>query len=180
MKNNESGIIFEHDDSTCSSIKFDEHNAYKKVDRCLKPTKGVDFIYIYDNNKLVFLEVKNFLGHTSDPSTQDRLKNNAEELMTEIALKVRDSIACATAAARYSPHDVDFWNSFNNIFLDDTTKILIIAWIEFDGNNEKEKKFKMSLWREKLKKKLKWLHAAGISVNNINNPPPIALEAKLS
>ncbi|GHT19067.1 hypothetical protein AGMMS4957_02540 [Bacteroidia bacterium] len=48
--------------------------------------------------------------------------------------------------------------------------------IKFDEPNAKEKKAKMSAWGDKLKKKLHWLHATAISINNVDNPPPISLK----
>ena len=48
-------------------------------------------------------------------------------------------------------------------------KIVIIACIELDIAGEKEHKARMSVWMQKLKQKLAWLHAAKISINPIEN-----------
>ncbi|NDV57711.1 NERD domain-containing protein [Bacteroides sp. 519] len=168
----EGSLIFEHNEHNCDCIKFDENIAHIKVKDVIS-TKGVDFIYLHEKNKIIFIEVKNFRGHTSDPKTKERLKSNAEELMTEIAIKVRDSMACGMSAARFSTNDEDFWKLFGEIFLKVKTPIRIIAWIEFDESNPKEKKTKMAAWNNKLKQKLSWLHPVRISVNNIDNPPMI-------
>ena len=51
---NESDITFEYDENVCQGIHFDKNIAYKKVDNCLKSTKGVDFILIEQNKKLLY------------------------------------------------------------------------------------------------------------------------------
>jgi hypothetical protein len=173
-QHNESDIIFEYDERICQCVKFDENVAYKKVSDRLS-TKGIDFLLIEQNKKLIFVEVKNFIGHTFDSNTKERLENKADELMTEIALKVRDTISCTTSAARQSTNEPAFWKLCNQIFLDSRTKILIIAWIELDKKFVKENKAKMGMWSSKLKTKLNWLHSTAISINNIDNPPPISL-----
>jgi hypothetical protein len=174
----ESGIIFEHDETTCECIKFDENVAYKKVDKMLKPTKGVDFIYIFNNKRLAFVEVKNMKGHTTDSATKEKFKDEAEDLMTAIAIKVRDSIACGMSAAKFSTNDSKFWKSFNTIFLKEDESVIVVAWIEFDGENEREKRSKMKIWGDKLKQKLHWIHSVKVSVNDIDNPAPLPLNVQ--
>jgi len=168
----ESGIRFDYDENACRCIKFDDDVAYRSVERHLKPTKGVDFIYMSDD-KLVFVEVKNFIGHTHKPETKERLDENGDHLMTEIALKVKDTLACALSAARFSTNDHEFWHSFNRYFIDEKKKVLVIAWIEFDARNEKERRAKMDAWNRKLKQKLHWIHSVKVSVNSVQVPPPV-------
>ncbi|KAA6316453.1 hypothetical protein EZS27_033239 [termite gut metagenome] len=96
---NESGISFNFGEGW-EYIRFDKDKAYKRVSDALQHTKGIDFIGIY-NRQLVIIEVKNFSNHTSDVTTKERLKHEGEKLMTEIAEKVRDSLACISAAAKF-------------------------------------------------------------------------------
>lgn len=163
----ESGINFCFH-SGWTVFKYDEHLAHKKVEKYLKPTKAVDFLGIY-NDKLYIVEVKNYRGHTLDESTQEVLHGNGEELMRRIAIKVRDSIATSTEAARFSTNDKDFFVKVNGLLLDDNKKLTVVACIELDAPNEKERKAKMSVWQQKLKQKLSWLHSAKISVNYVEN-----------
>ena len=176
----ESGIVFEHDEKRCECIKFDDNIAYKRVDKKLKPTKGVDFIYIFDSKTIALVEVKNLKGHADDPKSKEKLNDGAEILTNQIAIKVRDSLACSLSAARFSTNDSEFWESFNKIFLDDNKPVIVIAWIEFDEVDHRKRKAKMSTWGEKLKQKLHWINSVQISVNNVENPPPINLNAKFS
>lgn len=62
-----------------------------------------------------------------------------------------------------------FFTRINQLLLDNQKKIVIIACIELDIAGEKEHKARMSVWMQKLKQKLTWLHAAKISINPIEN-----------
>ena len=149
-------------------FKYDEHLAHKKVEKVLDKTKAVDFLGIH-NDKLYFVEVKNYRGHTGDDSTQGVLRNKGEGLMSIIAIKVRDTIATSTGAARFSTNNNKFFTQVNKLLLDDNKKLTIIACIEFDASNDKERMAEMGIWQQKLKQKLSWLHAAKISVNSVDN-----------
>lgn len=149
-------------------FKYDEHLAHKKVEKFLKPTKAVDFLGIH-NDKLYFVEVKNYRDHTGDDTTQEVLQGNGEELMHRIAMKVRDTIATSTGAARFSTNDGAFFTRVNQLLLDEEKKLVVIACVELDVSNDKERKAKMGIWQQKLKQKLSWLHAVRISVNSVSN-----------
>lgn len=164
----ESNINFSFN-SSWSVVKFDGHQAHKKVEKRLKPTKAVDFLGIYNNAQLFFVEVKNYRGHTGDGTTQEVLQRDGEELMHRIAIKIRDTIASSTASSRFSTNDKDFFTQVNQLLLDDSKKMVIIACIEYDAKNEKERKVQMSIWQQKLKQKLSWLHAIKVSINSVDN-----------
>lgn len=59
------------------------------------------------------------------------------------------------------------FNRTNEILLNDSEKIVVIAWIEFDERNILERKTKMGVWTQTLKQKLGWLHAARVSVSSV-------------
>ena len=87
--------------------------------------------------------------------------------MRRTAIKVRDTIATSTGAARFSTNDEKFFIQVNRLLLD--SKLTIIACIELDVSNDKERKAKMGIWMQTLKQKLSWLHPAKISVNSVDN-----------
>ena len=89
--------------------------------------------------------------------------------MRRIAIKVRDTIATSTGSARFSTNDKTFFTQVNQLLLNDNKKVVIIACVELDVSNDKERKAQMSIWQQKLKQKLSWLHAAKISVNSVDN-----------
>ncbi len=105
----ESGISFKFSSPKWAVVKYDEHLAHKKVSNALQPTKAVDFLGIHDNRQLFLVEVKNTGGIRTMPETQEVLQAKGNELMRRIAVKVRDTIATATNAARFSTNDEDFF-----------------------------------------------------------------------
>ena len=176
----ESGINFKFQSPKWNVVKYDEHLAHKKVSNALQPTKAVDFLGIHDNRQLFLVEVKNYRGHTHDAETQEVLQAKGEELMRRIAVKVRDTIATVTNSARFSTNDEDFFTRINQLLLDNQKKIVIIACIELDIAGEKEHKARMSVWMQKLKQKLAWLHAAKISINPIENISAVLPDTEIS
>lgn len=90
-------LLFEFGDKW-RVFKFDEHPDYKKISDIVNGTKGVDFVGIFNEKTLYFIEVKDFRG--------DRIKNKDRiskgELLIEVAQKVRDSIACIIASSQTS------------------------------------------------------------------------------
>lgn len=176
----ESGISFKFSSPQWAVVKYDEHLAHKKVSNALQPTKAVDFLGIHDNRQLFLVEVKNYRGHTHDAETQEVFQAKGDELMRRIAVKVRDTIATATNAARFSTNDEDFFTRINQLLLDGQKKIVIIACIELDVADEKGHKVRMSIWMQKLKQKLSWLHAAKISINPVENISDVLPDAEIS
>lgn len=107
--------------------------------------------------------------YSDDESTREVLKGKGDELMRRTAIKVRDTIATSTGAARFSTNDEEFFIQVNRLLLDSSRKLTIIACIELDVSNDKERKAKMGIWMQTLKQKLSWLHPAKISVNSVDN-----------
>ena len=107
--------------------------------------------------------------YSDDESTREVLKGKGDELMRRTAIKVRDTIATSTGAARFSTNDEEFFIRVNRLLLDSSRKLTIIACIELDVSNDKERKAKMGIWMQTLKQKLSWLHPAKISVNSVDN-----------
>lgn len=168
----ESNLRFEFAEDNWWVVKFDEHINYTKVNDSLSGTKAVDFLGIYNNESLVLFEVKNFRNHTADPSTKARLADYAEELTTEIAQKVRDSIACIVASIRTTTNDAERWEQINKI-ITTNKRISIIAWVEEDikANTpyyKQKTKAHLSVRINKLKNKLHWLNAK-VSMESIKN-----------
>ena len=88
--------------------------------------------------------------------------------MRRIAVKVRDTIATVTGSALF-PQMTKHLPKSTNCWLMTGRKIVIIACIELDATDDKERKAQMSVWMQKLKQKLSWLHAVKISINPVDN-----------
>ncbi len=157
-KFSESNIFFNFDDNAWEHvIEFDKHPDYFKIEK-LNKTKGVDFLAI-DNNRLCFIEVKNFKYHRID--NKYRLKHSGNELMNEVALKVKDSLACIVAANRNSTNDEVIWSKTMNLLANIKKNIIVILWLERDLErnkpNTRRKKVTRYDYRRTLHNKLKWL-----------------------
>lgn len=108
------------------------------------------------------------------------LQAKGDELMRRIAVKVRDTIATVTGSARFSTNDEAFFTQVNQLLVDDRKKIVIIACIELDATDDKERKAQMSVWMQKLKQKLSWLHAVKISINPVDNITALLPDTEVS
>ena len=58
-KYQESNLNFDFKGAGWTVVKYDEHVAHGKISNVVKPTKAVDFLGIYNDKKLYFVEVKN-------------------------------------------------------------------------------------------------------------------------
>ena len=162
----ESRLRFEFDAQHWDMIQYDAHPDYKFISGKLQGTKAVDFLGFYHHH-LVMFEVKNFRGYGNQGSVGQRVSNGMEELTTEIAQKVRDTVALITGLGRSEKND--FWKKvFRHIA--ENRSITIIAWVEEDtkGILKKRKKNEMSVRQAFLAKKLHWLTVPGsIAIDNV-------------
>lgn len=166
MKFEESRLEFDFDTRKWEVIQYDAHPDYVSISNKLQGTKAVDFLGFY-KNRLIMFEVKNFRGFGNRNDVEQRLFNGMEELTTEIAQKVKDTIAVTTALGRSVKND--FWVKVFR-YVSENKPITIIAWIEEDTNSslKKRKKNEMSIRRGYLAKKLDWLTDPSlISIDNV-------------
>lgn len=156
----ESDLKFVFDEQQWDFItQFDIEKDYTKVKNSLSETKAIDFLGI-QSNRLYLFEIKGFRGYGDQESVQKRLAKDAEDLTTEIAQKVRDTLACLLGGARNSTNQSDNWQKCCEIIAKNNHKLIVVAWIEEDIKNkiiEKRKKVKNSIRQDKLKQKLSWL-----------------------
>lgn len=152
----ESQLKFEFLTENWTTIKYDDNQDYLKVSNSLQGTKAIDFLGFYNENSLVLFEIKSFRGFGYQDSTERRIANGMEELSTEIAQKVRDTVAVIAGLSRNSQEISDsLWNKSAKHILMKNKQLIIIAWIEEDAN--KRTKNEMSVRISKLKNKLSWL-----------------------
>jgi hypothetical protein len=179
----ESNISFDFDSNTWEHvIEFDKHPYYFKIEK-LDKTKGVDFLAV-NSNKLCLIEVKNFKFHRID--NKYRLTQGGNELMNEVALKIRDSLACIVAANRNSTNDKIIWDNTLRILADKEKEVIVILWLEKDLErrkpSERRQKVKSYDYKRTLHNKLKWLipTRSGINVLNKTNFYDKKLNEKLN
>jgi hypothetical protein len=161
----ESRLKFDFDEQYWDIVQYDAHPDYKSVSGKLQGTKAVDFLGFY-NKSLVMFEVKNFRGFGNNSNVEQRICNGMDDLTTEIAQKVRDTIAIITGLGRSGKDD--FWiKTLHHIA--GNRPVTIIAWVEEDSNSrlQKRKKHEMAVRRDFLAKKLGWLSGSTVSIDNV-------------
>ena len=173
MEFEESKLRFIFDEAHWSVIKYDDHRNHTTIK--INEHKAIDFLALYKTNTIVLFEIKSFRKHRLDPKTQVRMANGAEELTTEIAQKVRDSIAGIIGAGRnLDSIDYPHWSQLSKKIIKTTNEVYVIAWVEEDMPNgylRQKYKSKSTVNIDKLKNKLKWLNVK-VSVRNIDSMPP--------
>lgn len=160
---NESGLRFEFSEQYWWVCKYDDNVVHKNVK--INEHKAIDFIAIYKNSEVVLFEIKSFREHRIE--NKDRLKNSAEDLTTEIAQKVRDTVAACIGAARNQPNEAEKWKLLAKLFSNSEKPIKIVAWVEEDTNIilEERREVELSIRNNKLKQKMKWLTAKTLFCN---------------
>ncbi len=162
----ESGLKFSFD-ANWDVVQYDKLNEYRVVCNNLQGTKAIDFLAFYESTMLMF-EIKNFRGHGERHYYNQRLTNSMDQLTTEVAHKVKDTIAVLTGIGRSTPKEDSIWKKAHK-HLNSKKQIMVIAWIEEELSNpvlKKRKKGEMSTRTDKLKKKLSWL-TTNISIDNV-------------
>jgi hypothetical protein len=167
MEFSESRLKFTFDEAIWQVIPFDKTKEYSDVTNNLKGVKAVDFIAQY-NNSLHFFEIKNFRGYGHIHANQQRVANSMEVLTTEIAQKVKDSLALVVGFGRNDDTAHQLWHSNLNQ-LSSLHPVIVTAWIEEDLTSSvrsKRKKSELNVKLEKLKKKLAWLTTI-VTIENV-------------
>lgn len=149
----ESKIKFQFDEENWSICHYDAIGGDIRKNLNLTETKAVDFVGVYNNKSIVLFEVKSFRGFGNQISVQNKLNNSMELLSTEVAQKVRDTVAVVAGFNRTIK--TPFWTKSEEIISNVNKHLMVIAWIE--ENNTKEKKAERGTRLRKLKQKLSWL-----------------------
>ncbi|WP_069470306.1 hypothetical protein [Candidatus Marithrix sp. Canyon 246] len=149
----EGDLLFEFGDKW-RVLKLDEHPDYRNKISKINKTKAVDFLAIFNNQTLYFIEVKDF--RRSFIENKDRLLKG--KLAIELAQKVRDSIACIIGSYRTS-NTPENWDLYAKLLCHQKKQIKVVLWLELDlpNNPSMTQKFMASINTNKFKKKLTWL-----------------------
>jgi hypothetical protein len=164
----ESNLNFSFDEKNWDILKYDEDPKYIEISNSLDGTKAIDFLGFFNTTTLVMFEVKGFRGYGSQKSVNDRLAEGMDLLTTEVAQKVKDTVAAIVGISRNIQTRDTIWEKAAKQILQNK-ELMIIAWIEEDLNTKAlkdRKKNEMSVRTDKLKNKLAWL-TTNISIDNI-------------
>ena len=170
----EGNISFDFDEEVWSHIlKYDETYDYKKIEK-LDSSKAVDIIAIIQNKALVLFEIKDFRGHRIQ--TKPRVQNGDDPLESEVALKVRDTIAGIIGAARNSTNHATDFQTYARFFINKRKNIMVALCLEEDrgtilGTKQlQRKKANSVIFNQQLKKKLNWLTNRVFVMHALKNP----------
>lgn len=147
---NEDKLRFDFDDSW-RVLKWDEHSAYVGGLKQFPGTKAVDFYGLHVGVPH-FIEVKDLRGYRID--NKDRLKSG--QLATEVACKVRDTLAAMVWACDRAPLDARELGGFLKPLVNRDEKVPVILWLEEDRPIEP---VDASTIAEQIKRALRWLNA---------------------
>ncbi len=150
----ESDMRFEFDDSY-TLRSSDTLVDVKKVKDQVSETKDTDFFgykTTAEETVLFFMELKNFRGYQSE---------KIEELVKEVAQKLRDMIPIIMGGLRNSTNEQEFWAELAAYVADLDTPIHLVFWLEEDrpANSKRPIKPRLATICEVLQKKCKWLGA---------------------
>jgi len=145
----ESRLQFTFDNTAVWQVimKVDGHVDQKKT-QVLQRYKTVDFT-CGRQDEILFIEVKNYSGHTAPANT--------ERLLNDIASKVKDTISCSIAANINSTTDHINWNYLVTQLSNQNVTIKVVFWMEDTYPNVLRAKAGANIYGNQLKRKLTWL-----------------------
>ena len=172
MEIQEDNLLFKFKGNWSCVLKYDERDdkgapklaEYRKVHDATIGAKAVDFMGILEQKNLIFIEVKDFRSHEIENS--DRVVTG--KLATEVATKVRDTIAAIVGANRTSStKESDAFKSYFNLLSNLKKDIYIVLWCEGEFSNQ----FKFANYNgvKLLKEKLSWLTTKVFILNKADN-----------
>ncbi len=138
-----------------SVFQLDEHRDYRQGIANIENSKAVDFLGIFNDSELYFIEVKDFRGYRIE--NRDRLSSG--QLAVEVARKVKDSLACIIGAFHGSS-DSEYWLPYVRRLCATNSQLKIVLWLEEDlppAHPRLRQKAMASTRSKVFKQKLGWL-----------------------
>jgi len=174
MRLYESDLVFDFDDSAWIIKKYDDHQYYNKLRGA--GLKGVDFIGIYKQETVVFIEVKNFRDRNPYYREPFAVLKETNLFITKMADKLVDTFRATTAIAAflrkkwwyrlflkvekfipsqwYIRQDWAFWHIVHQLAAQ-RSNICFVLWLEIEERISDKGKIDLSLHIDKqLEKEL--------------------------
>lgn len=153
-------------------IKLDQHPQYLQGIEKLDGTKAVDFVGLFNQRDLYFIEVKDFRGYRIE--NKQRLRSG--ELAIEVGQKVRDSLACLIAGCRATQSE-NSWQTFAQRMVRKDTVIRVILWLEQDlpfQQSQQAQKAQDVIFLKQIKAKVAWLtnRVSVVALNSLTHQLP--------
>jgi hypothetical protein len=172
MELKEDNLLFKFKDESWSCLlKYDDRDEFNRLKLSeyqkihdATGAKAVDFLGILEKRNLVFIEVKDFRSH----ETENKVRVVSGELATEVATKVRDTIAAIVGANRTSEtKESACFKAYFSLLSSLKKEIYIVLWCE--GEFSKQFKFANYNGVKELKAKLSWLTNKVFVLNRADN-----------
>ncbi len=185
----ESGLHFHFTPTQWQVMKYDGHQYFKTLSGA--GLKGVDFIGIYQQNQLVFFEIKNFRAYPADSKGTFYLFEDSELFIENIHDKLEDTLTAIKVIIKYLnrkfwyryflkleasiparffyKQDWYFWHQIYTLWNSKATKTYVL-WLEVDAkySTQENDNFKATL-EKKLKEAIK-SHNFHTVISNIKSP----------
>ncbi len=124
----EENLRFTFDDEW-SVIKLDEDPFFRKRLMPLQLTRAVDFLGLYRDSALYFIEVKDYRGSAIELKNDEKMCAG-DRLFHQIGRKSKDSVACVAGAARLLRDE--FWGKCTDLLRRPHSVVKVVFWLEFD------------------------------------------------
>jgi hypothetical protein len=150
--------------------KYDDHAFYRNRVSKLPNTAAVDFVGHAPDAASYFIEVKDFRGYR----IQNKRRLTTDELATEVARKVRDSVAGVIGCKREYPNPEALGFVADRLHQQSTT-MRVVLWLEDDlAQNQRVWQAHLLTITDRIKTYLKWLTARVVVVSlstHVDKPP---------
>lgn len=145
-------IVFKYDDT--KFYRDGPERLKGELEGQMQATRAVDVVGLHIESGLLLLEAKDFRGHRIANKT--RIKHG--EIIVEVALKVRDTVAGLIGAARQKISEFD--SAAIKAACSAGKKLIIVIWLEDDAStNVLRWKQQLDILVQQMKAKMGWLNA---------------------
>lgn len=152
-------VVFKYDDT-----EFCQKEASKLqgiIDGVPQSAKAVDVVGLHAQRGMLLLEAKDFRGHRIANKTRVN-----EELATEVAVKVRDTVAALIGAGRQTVAEFPFQALFAAMGWG--RDVAVVLWLEDDTFHDPARaKVTLGALTQKLKSKLTWLNVRPFALSSM-------------
>jgi len=159
----ESDLVFDFEETAWVVKKYDEHPYYKRLSG--RGLKGVDFIGIFQEQQVVFIEVKHFRSRHPTLQEEFAVLATTKQFIGKMADKMEDTFKVLQAVAAYlrkkwwyrlfltweaylplcllKQQDWFFWHQVHELAQDRST-ITFVLWLEIEEGISKKGKLDLA------------------------------------
>ena len=189
MQLKESALLFDFEETNWIVKKYDDHRYYKPLSGA--GLKGVDFIGIFQQKKVVFIEVKNFRAKHPTKKEPFSVLSETNQFITKIADKFEDTFIATTTIKAYLlkkwwyrlflkfetqlptslflNRDWYFWHMVHQL-ANDKRKMEFVLWLEIEERISNQGKINLGQHIDNMLEKQLVEFTENITVASITQP----------